>query len=268
MPVCIRNESHKHCLQLSGLYIGAFSRGLTKAENTMLQACDDSTRLDVQRRIDAKVAEMQDRGFNCLVTRRPVNKGFKAGNMINGMEYLDTVRVKSHLHRQSFHHYGVHTGLCAALQSVAALGLGRPCSDYYDLLPCMCHLQAVQLPYEFVAIFDADFEMPPDFLFQTIWHLQCDARLAFVQTRWTFTNGFDNLLCWMQQSALSYHYAVEQRARSHLRTFFGFNGTAGVKLQAAHCISSGCMYVQRPTWLGMAGSAFTLLKLIYLRLAI
>lgn len=34
--------------------------------------------------------------------------------------------------------------------------------------------------------------------------------------------------CRMQQVCLTYHFAVEQRARSFLRTFFGFNGTAGV----------------------------------------
>lgn len=32
----------------------------------------------------------------------------------------------------------------------------------------------------------------------------------------------------MQQVSLSFHFAVEQRARSFLHTFFGFNGTAGV----------------------------------------
>jgi hypothetical protein len=45
----------------------------------------------VKQRIDAKVAEMQQRGHHCLVTRRSVNKGFKAGNMINGMSFLNEV---------------------------------------------------------------------------------------------------------------------------------------------------------------------------------
>lgn len=36
------------------------------------------------------------------------------------------------------------------------------------------------------------------------------------------------VLCRMQQISLSFHFAVEQRARSFLNTFFGFNGTAGV----------------------------------------
>lgn len=39
-------------------------------------------------------------------------------------------------------------------------------------------------------------QMPPDWLFQTICHLERDKQLAFVQTRWSFTNGYDNLLCW------------------------------------------------------------------------
>lgn len=41
------------------------------------QVCDDSTREDVRRRIDAKVSEMSNRGHHCLVTRRDANKGFK-----------------------------------------------------------------------------------------------------------------------------------------------------------------------------------------------
>lgn len=36
------------------------------------------------------------------------------------------------------------------------------------------------------------------------------------------------LPCRVQQVCLSFHFAVEQRARSFLHTFFGFNGTAGV----------------------------------------
>lgn len=93
-----------------------------------------------------------------------------------------------------------------------------------------------QLPYEYVAIFDADFEMPYDWLFQTIWHLERDKNLGFVQTRWCFTNGYDNLLTWVQQVSLNFHFSVEQRARSFLRTFFGFNGTAGVWRRRYACV--------------------------------
>jgi beta-mannan synthase len=80
--------------------------------------------------------------------------------------------------------------------------------------------------FEYVAIFDADFEPPVDFLYQTVIHMQRDDNLAFVQTCWTFTNS-DSLLTWAQKVGLDFHFAVEQRARSFLGHFFNFNGTAG-----------------------------------------
>jgi beta-mannan synthase len=52
--------------------------------------------------------------------------------------------------------------------------------------------------FEYVAIFDADFEPPEDFLYQTVIHMKKDPRLAFVQTRWTFTNS-NSLLTWAQK---------------------------------------------------------------------
>lgn len=90
------------------------------------------------------------------------------------------------------------------------------------------------VPWTHVAIFDADFEMPADFLLQTVHPLERDPRLAFVQARWTFeTNAGDNLLTWAQRVGMDYHFAVEQRARSALGTFFGFNGTAGTWRRSA-----------------------------------
>jgi hypothetical protein len=61
-----------------------------------------------------------------------------------------------------------------------------------------------------------------------------DDNLAFVQTRWTFTNC-NSLLTWAQKVGLEFHFAVEQRARSFLGQFFNFNGTAGVwRIKAIH----------------------------------
>lgn len=104
--------------------------------------CDDSTRDDIKRRIDAKASALAAAGHAVLVVRRPANVGYKAGNMVNGLRSL------------------------------------------------------IDVPWEYVAVFDADFEMPPDFLYQTVWHMEEDARLGFVQARWTFTNSYDNLLTW------------------------------------------------------------------------
>jgi cellulose synthase/poly-beta-1,6-N-acetylglucosamine synthase-like glycosyltransferase len=61
-----------------------------------------------------------------------------------------------------------------------------------------------------VAIFDADFEPPADFLYQTIIHMLRDDNCAFVQTRWVFTNS-NSLLTWCQRVGLDFHFYVEQR---------------------------------------------------------
>ncbi|PNH03644.1 putative xyloglucan glycosyltransferase 6 [Tetrabaena socialis] len=91
------------------------------------------------------------------------------------------------------------------------------------------------LGYEYCAIFDADFDPPADFLEETIPPMHRDKTLAYVQTRWAFTNGNESFLTWAQKVNLSFHFDVEQRARSFLGWFFNFNGTAGVwRIQSIH----------------------------------
>ncbi|EFJ23711.1 cellulose synthase-like C1-1, glycosyltransferase family 2 protein [Selaginella moellendorffii] len=82
--------------------------------------------------------------------------------------------------------------------------------------------------YEFVAIFDADFQPKPDFLKVTVPHLKEDPELALVQARWSFTNKDENLLTRLQNVNLSFHFEVEQQVNGVFLSFFGFNGTAGV----------------------------------------
>ena len=77
-----------------------------------------------------------------------------------------------------------------AVSDLTAVHARHACSNACTpaLLHCVCVcVTASPLPSS---------QMPPDWLFQTIWHLERDKRLAFVQTRWAFTNGYDNLLCW------------------------------------------------------------------------
>ncbi|KXZ45791.1 hypothetical protein GPECTOR_50g585 [Gonium pectorale] len=91
------------------------------------------------------------------------------------------------------------------------------------------------LGYEYCAIFDADFDPPVDFLEETIPTMHRDKTLAYVQTRWAFSNGNESFLTWAQKINLSFHFDVEQRARSYLGWFFNFNGTAGVwRIQSIH----------------------------------
>ncbi|KAK3015724.1 hypothetical protein RJ639_005924, partial [Escallonia herrerae] len=81
---------------------------------------------------------------------------------------------------------------------------------------------------DYVAIFDADFQPEPDFLWRTIPFLVHNPELGLVQARWKFVNSDECLMTRMQEMSLDYHFTVEQEVGSSTYAFFGFNGTAGV----------------------------------------
>ncbi|MEM7261092.1 MAG: glycosyltransferase, partial [Planctomycetota bacterium] len=81
---------------------------------------------------------------------------------------------------------------------------------------------------EFVAMFDADFVPPADFLLRALPEFAEDGRLAMVQGRWGFLNTTANWLTRLQATLLDGHFHVEHRARAGAGRFFNFNGTAGV----------------------------------------
>jgi cellulose synthase/poly-beta-1,6-N-acetylglucosamine synthase-like glycosyltransferase len=85
----------------------------------------------------------------------------------------------------------------------------------------------------FVAIFDADFLPPPDFLRKTVAVLAAQPELAYVQTRWTHANRDQSLLTRVQARLLDSHFCVEQEARWRLGLPVPFNGTCGVWRRAA-----------------------------------
>ncbi|HEY3779316.1 MAG TPA: glycosyltransferase family 2 protein [Rhizomicrobium sp.] len=80
----------------------------------------------------------------------------------------------------------------------------------------------------YVAIFDADFVPPADFLRRTVPALTADPGLAFVQARWGHENRARNWLTRAQGLLLDSHFAVEQEARFRAGLPISFNGTAGV----------------------------------------
>jgi cellulose synthase/poly-beta-1,6-N-acetylglucosamine synthase-like glycosyltransferase len=80
---------------------------------------------------------------------------------------------------------------------------------------------------EFVAVFDADFVPPPDFLRRTIDHFM-DAKVGVVQTRWTYLNRHYNVLTEVEAMLLDGHFVLEHGARYGGGLFFNFNGTAGI----------------------------------------
>lgn len=80
---------------------------------------------------------------------------------------------------------------------------------------------------ELVAIFDADFIPPPDFLARTV-HFFADAKVGVVQTRWSYLNKDYNFLTEVEAMLLDGHFILEHGARSGAGLFFNFNGTAGI----------------------------------------
>ncbi len=89
-------------------------------------------------------------------------------------------------------------------------------------------LPAVQYP--FVAIFDADFLPPPEFLRQAVPYFlgEDNRQVGFVQGRWDHLNRDYSLLTASQALALDGHFAIEQEGRQANGFYFGFNGSAGI----------------------------------------
>lgn len=85
---------------------------------------------------------------------------------------------------------------------------------------------------EFIAIFDADFQPPPDFLKRTLPYF-ADPQAAMVQTRWTYVNSDYSALTRVETILLDGHFVIEHGGRSRRGTFFNFNGTAGVWRRSA-----------------------------------
>ncbi len=81
---------------------------------------------------------------------------------------------------------------------------------------------------DYIAVFDADFVPPRDFLRQTMPYFTTDARLALVQTRWEHLNRTANALTRAQALTMDGHFIVEQTARSRGYLPMSMNGTGGI----------------------------------------
>src|SRR5580704_13864438 len=90
---------------------------------------------------------------------------------------------------------------------------------------------------ELIAIFNADFIPPRDFLASTVHHFT-DPSVGVVQTRWSYLNRHFNLLTEVEAMLLDGHFVIEHGARFGGGLFFNFNGTAGI-LRAAMIEDAG-----------------------------
>jgi cellulose synthase/poly-beta-1,6-N-acetylglucosamine synthase-like glycosyltransferase len=85
---------------------------------------------------------------------------------------------------------------------------------------------------EFIAIFDADFVPPQDFLLRTVHHLT-EPKVGMVQTRWTHINRHYSFLTEVEAILLDGHFVLEHSGRARSGVFFNFNGTAGLWRRSA-----------------------------------
>jgi len=80
---------------------------------------------------------------------------------------------------------------------------------------------------EFIAIFDADFVPPEDFLLKIVQYFT-DPKIGMVQGRWTHINRNYSFLTNVEAMLLDGHFVLEHGARSRSNVFFNFNGTGGM----------------------------------------
>lgn len=80
---------------------------------------------------------------------------------------------------------------------------------------------------EFIAVFDADFIPPSDFLRSTLPWFR-DRGVGMVQARWSFFNANHSWFTGIQSLMLGAHFSIEHRVRYQQGLFFNFNGTAGI----------------------------------------
>ena len=80
---------------------------------------------------------------------------------------------------------------------------------------------------EFIAIFDADFVPPEDWLLRVVHHF-AEPQIGMVQTRWTHLNRNYSFLTEVEAILLDGHFVLEHNGRARSGVFFNFNGTAGM----------------------------------------
>ena len=81
---------------------------------------------------------------------------------------------------------------------------------------------------DYIAIFDADFIPPPDFLRRMIPPLLADPALGIAQSRWGHLNADENSLTRAQKLSIDTHFIIEQAARNRSGWLVPFNGTGGI----------------------------------------
>jgi cellulose synthase/poly-beta-1,6-N-acetylglucosamine synthase-like glycosyltransferase len=80
----------------------------------------------------------------------------------------------------------------------------------------------------FIAVFDADFCPPPDFLERTVPCLLRDSTVGFVQSRWSHFDRNYNMVTETLAIGVDAHFLLEQPGRWGSGYLMNFNGSAGL----------------------------------------
>jgi cellulose synthase/poly-beta-1,6-N-acetylglucosamine synthase-like glycosyltransferase len=91
---------------------------------------------------------------------------------------------------------------------------------------------------ELVALFDADFMPPPEFLRAVVPHFDA-ADVAMVQTRWGHVNRDHSILTRVSALMLDGHHLIENRVRHAAGWLFNFAGTGGIWRKCAILSAGG-----------------------------
>jgi cellulose synthase/poly-beta-1,6-N-acetylglucosamine synthase-like glycosyltransferase len=183
------------------------------------------------------LAALRDNEFPHVLVQLPVcNEGALALRVAQAACRLDWPRDRLTIQVLDDGNSETHDALAQAVMAIAPAGidihiLRRGSRTGFKAGNLAFGLSHSDAPY--VAIFDADFVPPPDFLKRTVPALVADNGLAFVQARWGHANRGDNWLTRVQGLLLDSHFAVEQEARYRAGLPISFNGTAGVWSRAA-----------------------------------
>ncbi len=81
---------------------------------------------------------------------------------------------------------------------------------------------------ELIAIFDADFVPPEDYLLKTVPFFLKNSGLGLVQARWGHLNRRESIITRAQALGIDGHFMIEQAARNWSGLYMNFNGTAGI----------------------------------------
>ena len=182
----------------------------------------------------AHAAQRNDTQVPAVTVQIPLfNERLVAERVIHALVELDYPRDRLHVQilddsTDETVHIVQHAVACAASAGLSIELLHRDNRIGYKAGALAAGL--LQTQNEFIAMFDADFVPPPDFLRRLMLTRDVfnDPQVGFVQTRWGYLNRDQNAATRAQAMMLDMHFMVEQPARNSSGLLMSFNGSGGI----------------------------------------